>query len=95
MRHSKKTNSPNVYAVAQTETGGTVSNFMFVGLHEGYASLEQDPGAIPAMMEEVYGRQEAEAIGEDFQACVESMESYIAVRRDDLTYLAPESTSND
>lgn len=91
----EKTNSPDVFATAQTETGGSLSDFVFVGLHENYASLEQDPGAIPAMMEEVYGRQEAEAIGEDFQASVESMESYLAVRRDDLTYMAPESTSNE
>lgn len=91
----EKTSSPAVFATAQTETGGTISNFVFVGLHENYASLEQDPGAIPAMMEEVYGRQEAEAIGDDFQACVESMKSYIAVRRDDLTYMAPDSPSND
>lgn len=91
----EKTNAPDVYVTAQTENGGRISDFMFVGLHENYASLEQDPSAMPAMMEEVYGRQEAGAIFEDFQACVESMESYIAVRRDDLTYMPPESTSND
>ena len=68
---------------------------MFLGLHKSYASLEQDPSAMPAMMEDVDGRQEAGAIPEDFQACVESMETYIAVRRDDLTYMAPESTSNE
>ena len=91
----EKTNSPNVYATVQTETGGRTSNFMFVGLHDNYAGLEQDPSAIPAMMEEVYGRQEAAAIFEEFQACVDSTESYIAVRRDDLTYEAPETTSNE
>lgn len=91
----EKTNSPAVFATVQTENGGSISNFMFVGLHEGYATLEQDPGAIPKMMEEVYGRQEAAAIGEDFQACVDSMESYIAIVREDLTYRAPETTSNE
>ncbi|GMR21741.1 MAG: hypothetical protein BMS9Abin37_0056 [Acidobacteriota bacterium] len=91
----EKTNSPAVFATAQTENGGSTSDFVFVSLHENYASLEQPPGGISAMMEEAYGRQEAEAIGEDFNACVESMESYIAVRRDDLTYRAPKSTSNE
>ena len=91
----EKTSSPNVYATASTETGGRVGDFMFVGLHKSYASLEQNPADMAMMMEEVYGRQEAASIQEDFNACVEEMHSAIAVLREDLTYRAPESTSNE
>jgi hypothetical protein len=91
----EKTNSPNRYATVSIETGGRTGDFMFVGLHDGYADLEEDPMAMAKMMEEVYGRIEAEAIAEDFQESVESMHSYIMILREDLTYRAPETTSNE
>lgn len=91
----EKTDSPNRYVTVSIESGGRVGDFMFVGLHEGYAGLEEDPMAMAKMMEEVYGRQEAQAINEDFQECVESMQSYMAILREDLTYRAPETTSNE
>ena len=91
----EKTDSPLAYAFAQTESGGAPSNFLFVGLHSGFAALEQPPDALPKMMEEVYGGMEAAGIFAEFWDCVNSLETYIAVRRDDLTYTAPESTSNE
>ncbi len=91
----EKTNAPMHFAFAQTETGGATSNFVFVGLHEGYAGLEQSPDVIPKMMNEVYGAMDAQAIFDDYWSCVESTESYIAIRRDDLSYIAPETTSNE
>lgn len=91
----EKTDSPAVYAIAQVESGGRTSNFAFVGLHESWAGLEQDPMAIPKMMEEVYGRQDAQAIAEDFWSTVEEMETFTLRRRPDLSYEAGTSTSND
>ena len=90
----EKTNSPARYVTASVETGGRVGEFLFVGLHQNYASLDQDPANMAMMMEEVYGRQEAAAILADFNECVEEMHSSIAIVREDLTYRAPTSSSS-
>lgn len=44
---------------------------------------------------QVYGGMEAAGIFAEFWSCVDSLESYIAIRRDDLSYKAPETTSNE
>lgn len=90
----EKTNSSLNYAIAQTETGGNPSNFLFVGLHQSYATLEQPADAMPKMMEEVYGGMQAAGIFNEFWECVDRMESNIAILREDLTYRPPSSTSN-
>lgn len=91
----EKTSSPARFVVVQTESGGRTSNFAFVGLHKNWASLEQDPMAIIKMMEEVYGRQDAAAIGDDFWSCVEEMETFTMRSRPDLSYDPDASTSNE
>jgi len=91
----EKTDSPARFVTAQTESGGRTSNFVFVWLHKDWASLEQDPMAIPKMMEEVYGRQEADAIFDEFWNSVEDMESFILRHRPELSYDADAPTSNE
>ena len=44
---------------------------------------------------QVYGGMEAAGIFAEFWSCADSLESYIAICRDDLSYEAPETTSNE
>lgn len=91
----EKTNSPDLYATVTTETGGRAGDATFVGFYKDYASLDQDPMAMMKMMEEVYGRQESASILEDFNACVEEMHTSLIFLREDLTYRAPTTTSDE
>ena len=82
----QKSNWPQPYIWTQTVAGGEGSEMSLVLPMESWSALEPPEKNVPAVLEEVLGRQGSEAILDLFVSSVESNSSDILIRRPDLSY---------
>ncbi len=66
--------------------GGEMPTYVLVIPRANYASFKQPSKPFPVMLEEAYGRQEAEALLERLNKCVKEEESELIRSRTDLGY---------
>ena len=66
--------------------GGEMPTYVLVIPHANYASFKQPAKPFPVMLEEAYGRQEAEALLERLNKCVKEEQSELIRERSDLGY---------
>jgi hypothetical protein len=85
----QKSNYPMYYYVRELYNGGEHPTYVFVFPHKNWADFEPPEQTIPAVLEKVYGRDEAESILKLFDKSVSSMRSEIYAHRPDLSYSPP------
>ncbi len=82
----EKTNWPVHYKWYALVNGGAGGTYVLVLPRENWASFAQPEKLFPAMLEEAYGRQEAESLLERWSKAVKGTRSSISRTRPDLSY---------
>jgi len=90
-----KTNRPVFLALAETLSGVEQPSYAIVSLHENWSGFEPPDQATMAMMVEVYGQQEAEALRKTFYDSVRSYRTNVLVYRPELSYRPSSPTSEE
>jgi hypothetical protein len=85
----QKSNYPLHYHVFELYNGGEHPTYVLVFPHKNWADFEPPEQTFPAMLEKVYGRDEAESIMKLWDKSVHSVHSQIIAFRPDLSYLPP------
>jgi hypothetical protein len=85
----QKSNNPVYYAARELYNGGEHPTYWFVFPRKNWADFEPPEQTIPALLEKVYGRDEAESILKLFDKSVHRVQSQIIAFRPDLSYLPP------
>jgi hypothetical protein len=82
----KKTNRKGYYVVIQGVSGTDGPTRTIVGLRKDWAGFKPEDKTIREMMEEVYGKSEADALRETFWKSVKSFTTNFTRYRADLSY---------
>ena len=82
-----KSDWPVHYAWFTTVSGGELGTYILVFPHENWADFKEPEKPFGAMLEEVYGRVEAEKLLKVFTKAVRSESSQILRFRSDLSYI--------
>jgi hypothetical protein len=82
-----KSDWPVHYLWLTTVSGGELGTYILVFPHENWAGLNPPEKSFEAMLEEAYGKQEAEEIQKVFDRTIKSERSQISVYRPDLSYI--------
>jgi hypothetical protein len=83
----EKSNYPVHYEVYELFNGGEHPAYMLRFPHKNWADLQPPQETFMAMLEKVYGRQEAEAVLKLFSTSVHCVRSEIALSRPDMGYI--------
>lgn len=83
----EKTNWLAHYAWYALVNGGEHPTFVLVLPQENYADMAPQEKPFEKMLEEAFGRAEAEAIRHTFDKTIKSESSYLSVSRPDLSYI--------
>ncbi len=83
----EKTNWPTNYFWVELVSGGYHPAYVLVIQEENWAGLNPSEKSFEAMLEEAYGKQEAEEIQKMFDRTIKSERSQISVYRPDLSYI--------
>ncbi len=83
----EKTNWPTNYSWLALVSGGYHPTYVLVFQEENWAGLNPPEKSFEAMLEEAYGKQEAEEIQKVFDRTIKSERSQISVYRPDLSYI--------
>ncbi len=83
----EKTNWPTNYFWEALVSGGYHPTYLLVFQEENWAGLNPPEKSFEAMLEEAYGKQEAEEIQKVFDRTIRSERSAISVYRPDLSYI--------
>ncbi len=83
---AKQVNWPGRFVWLANESGGT-ADYILVIQHENWASFAPLEMSFPAVLEEVYGRQEANALLDMISKAVESETERTWIHRPDLSYV--------
>lgn len=82
----QKANWPHHYIWTQLVAGGEIPEFYLILPLDSWSDLEPPAKPVPAVLEEVLGRQGSETLFDLFVSTVDSHRSEILVRRPDLSY---------
>jgi hypothetical protein len=78
---------PSYYSWSTLLNGGTGPVYTLAVYHDSWASMAQPDTAFPAVMEEAYGRFEADSIMQAISDSVVKIDSWMARLRPDLSYI--------
>jgi len=81
-----KTNSPLYYLFSSVRSGGDVNRVRVIIPHSNWADFEAPEKSIATVLAEVYGKEEAIALGKQFNNAVYKVENMVLQRRPDLSY---------
>jgi len=90
-----KTNRPVFSALVQTLSGVEQPSYAIVSLHKNWAGFEPPDQATMAMLVEIYGQQEAEALRKTFYDSVRSYSTNVLVYQPELSYRPSSPTSEE
>ncbi|MBZ5671522.1 MAG: hypothetical protein LAO04_17575 [Acidobacteriia bacterium] len=85
----QKSNYPVNYYTYELFNGGEHPTYVFTFPHKNWADFEPPEQTLRAVLEKVYGREEAESVLKLFDKSVHCVRSEIAASRPDLSYAPP------